>query len=189
MAPPTDDEPGLASPPAEHADASSTDETEDDAPDLARLAILSCVLLGLIAFWLYTSLHPPPRKFYTDLPGLRLDGLTNAQLAAVLEESNAMNCDCGSSTCHYSVAECRHMEQTACDVSLKLGAIIIRKVTGKEAQLTQAMPPPMPAASSSAQAASAASPAASSSAEPAAASPAAAPASSASPPAAQPPNP
>lgn len=119
---------------------------DDDGPDPVRLSILALVLVVLLGVWLWTALRPTPKPFYAEMPGVRLDGLTPAQREIVLKEANAMACDCGSPTCHYNVAECRHMEETACDTSLRLAGIIIRRVTGKEPEYTQAMPGGMPGA-------------------------------------------
>jgi hypothetical protein len=144
LATPTDEDKSRqeAEPEPRVEEALQTDEEdeEDESPDPVRLGILAAVLLVLISVWVWITLHPPPKKQYADIPGVSLEGLTPAQKEAVLREANAMNCDCGSATCHYDVAECRHMENTTCDVSMKLAGQIVKRVTGKDPVFTQPMP-------------------------------------------------
>lgn len=117
-------------PPEETTARASIDDEDDERPDPVRLAILSVVLVVLAGVWLWVYLHPPPKPFYTDIPGIDLSGLTAPQREQVLKEANAMKCDCDM-PCAFNVAECRHMEMTGCDVSLKLAVGIITRVTGK----------------------------------------------------------
>lgn len=148
MAPPTENDASSkdpiepAAPGAPSTSASEVDIDDDDgSPDPMRLTILAGVLLVLIGFWIWTVLHPPAKQYYTSLPGVRLEMLTPAQREMVIKEANATACACGSATCTNNVAECRHTEPTTCDLSLRLIAVIVRRVTGHDAEFEQPLPP------------------------------------------------
>lgn len=148
VAPPTDNEDASKEPiepVAADASAGSEPDTDldddDGSPDPMRLTILAGVLLVLVGVWIWTALHPPAKKYYTDLPGVRLDALTPAQREMVVKEANATACACGSATCTNNVAECRTVEPTTCDTSLRLIGVIVRRVTGRDAEFEQPLPP------------------------------------------------
>ena len=63
----------------------------------------------------------------TELPGVDLSGLTEAQKKAALKRMNSESCTCG---CGLTVAECR-INDESCDVSKDLAARIVKDVAGK----------------------------------------------------------
>lgn len=148
MAPPTDNDDATKAPVepvasgAPSAPESDIDlDDDDDSPDPMRLTILAGVLLVLVGVWIWTVLHPPAKKYYTELPGVRLEALTPAQREMVIKEANATACACGSATCTNNIAECRTVEPTTCDTSLRLIGVIVRRVTGHDAEFEQPLPP------------------------------------------------
>lgn len=152
MTSPTDDEKGPVVTEASvvpdegpAAAPSPTDDDEDDeTPDPVRLTILSVVLVVLVGYYAWAYFHPPPKPYYTDIPGIDLTVLTPAQRQAVLDEANAMMCDCGEDTCmSYDVAQCRFMQGSTCATSLQHAREIVFKITHHEAKLTVPMPPTM----------------------------------------------
>ncbi len=124
-----------ANAPGDSSAISASDEV-DERPDPVRLGILAAVLLVLVSVLAWQKTHPPPPKFYTQLPGIDLRGLTPAQREEVLRITNSTPCNCGMDSCHYSIAECRNAQGTSCETSLKLAAQIVLRVTGKPAVLT-----------------------------------------------------
>jgi thiol-disulfide isomerase/thioredoxin len=75
----------------------------------------------------------------TELPGVDMSGLTEAQRKAALKRMNSESCTCG---CGLTVAECR-INDTSCDVSKDLAARIVADVSGKGKGKTPA-PAPSP---------------------------------------------
>lgn len=93
----------------------------------------------------------------TDLPGVKLVGLSPEQRAAALKKLNAEDCSCG---CKFTLAQCR-IYDPACQISTNRAAEIVKEVSKEKAtapadsaaapqappaaDATQAAPPPAPA--------------------------------------------
>ena len=81
----------------------------------------------------------------TDLPGVKLAGLSPEQRAAALKKLNAEDCSCG---CKFTLAQCR-IYDPACNISTDRAAEIVKEVSrGKAAAPADsaAAPQPLPAA-------------------------------------------
>ena len=76
----------------------------------------------------------------TELPGVNLAKLTAAQKKAALKRLNAESCTCG---CALTLAQCR-MNDTECEVSRRLAAKIVARVSGRGIK-KHADPKPPPA--------------------------------------------
>ncbi len=82
----------------------------------------------------------------TELPGVKLDGLTPEQKKSVLRRLNTENCTCG---CTLTLSECR-INDTSCPVSIDLAAQVVSdvvkgvKAKGVESQPAVAKPQTSP---------------------------------------------
>lgn len=80
----------------------------------------------------------------TDLPGVKLAGLSQDQRAAALKKLNAENCTCG---CKFTLAQCR-IYDPACQISTNRAAEIVKEVSNAEkkplapADTAKISPPP-----------------------------------------------
>ena len=110
-----------------------------------RIAIAAMgisVLAGLGYYGLPSSRRPPvtvPASFplsasgarpssqptvYSEIPGVDLTTLTDAQRNRALRRANAENCPCG---CGLTVAACRHLDRS-CGTSLPMARAIVSEV-------------------------------------------------------------
>ena len=77
----------------------------------------------------------------TDLPGVKLAGLTAAQKKTVLHRLNSEDCTCG---CTLTLSECR-INDTACPVSIDIAAHVVQDVVkGVKAAPATPQPPASP---------------------------------------------
>ena len=76
----------------------------------------------------------------TELPGVDFSKLTAAQKKTALKKLNAESCTCG---CALTLAQCR-MNDTECEVSQRLAAKIVARISGRPAKKNGAHKPAVP---------------------------------------------